>query len=278
MRFPLKLNRQYWRPLLCRILPVANDVTAITRSDVSPRQFGDAVCALKFGATFKTTAQARYPLMIDALRNLSLSPAPVVLDVGASDGSASISTIEQLEYARYYITDLNPLIYWTEQAGEYFFYDPSGLCILVASARFVYYLDTEQALWPLGPIVERKLASAPVFNEHSCHKALLINPAVPVDDTRVFVQKHDMFSAWTGEKPDIVIAANILNQAYFDTDTLKRAIGRQIDALAGQGYLAIVDNRPDERGSLFQFSNGKATLIKSINGGAEAEQQVQALI
>ncbi len=277
MRFPLKLNRQYWRSTLCRILPVANDVTALTRPDVTASQFGNAVCALKFGATFKTTALARYPLMIDALRSLSLSPAPLVLDVGASDGSASISTIEQLEFSRYYITDLNPVVYWTEHAGEYFFYDPSGLCILVATTRFIFYLDTSQALWPLGSLVERKLASAPTFSQGTCHKVLLINPAVPLDNSKVFVQQHDMFNAWLGEKPDIVIAANILNQAYFDPATLKRAIGNLVDALDGQGYLAIVDNRPDERGSLFRFIDGEATLVYSINGGAETERLVQEL-
>lgn len=274
MRFPVKLNRGYWPDFLCKFIPAANDVTGLLNQQSNPVEFGKAVCAIKIGGTFKTTQQARYPLMVSALNNLNLPQPPVVLDIAASDGSASLSTIEQLQFKHYYITDRNPLLYYTHQAATYYFYEPEGNCILVANRKYVFYQDTDQAVWPFGRLANGAIGSAPGFCQSNCSPIRLINPAVPENDEQIVVQQHDMFNPWPGEAPDIIIAANILNRVYFDESTLNRAINVLLENLDGQGYLAISDNRPTEHGSLFFLSHKRLTLIDSINGGADTESLV----
>lgn len=276
MHFPIKLNRGAWPAWLCRFLPTANDITRIVLQPVSPTDFSKGVCALKFGETFKTTQPARYPLMVEALAKHNRHVSPVILDVGASDGSASLATMQQVPFKRYYVTDRNLLVYWTKRDSRYFFYDSAKQCILAASKWLVYYCDTQRAHWPLAILAARTIRAAPIFDPVNFSELALVNPAILQCDKRVIVQQHDLFEHWSGEKPDIIIAANILNRVYFSSDTLQRAIDSLLLALQGNGLLAIVDNRPDEFGSLFSLSDGRLTLLQSINGGCQTENMALA--
>jgi len=271
MRFPVKINRGYWPSQLCKVLPAANDVLQLVFKKHDQAAFSDGVCALKIDGVFKTTKSARYPTMIEALRTLSFSEPPVILDVAASDGSAAVATLENLDYSHYYITDRNIVIYWTASQGMFFFYEPSGNCFMAASKKMVYYADTAGALWPLGQLASHKISKAPKFIKDECDELVLLNPAVNTADTRITVQQHDLFTPWSGKKPSLIIAANILNFNYFDAPTLRRAIKGLVDTLDGDGYLAIVDNRPGEHGSLFSLAGTQLALEKSINGGALTE-------
>jgi len=162
-------------------------------------------------------------------------------------------------------------VYWAASKGCYYFYQPSGQCFLVGTNKFLYYEDTANAVWPLKQVANYKIRNSPVFNKSECEELLLINPLVDTADARISVQQYDLFSSWTGEKPSLVIAANILNFNYFDIPTLRTAIRGLIQCLNGDGYLAIVDNRPDEHGSLFSVSGDQIRLEQSINGGAMTE-------
>ena len=277
MRYPIKINRGFWPTWLCNVLPAANDVTKIILQSEDEAAFSHAVCAFKFGGTFKTTQSARYPELTQVLQTLRFENPPVILDIAASDGSASQSTMEQLSFSKYYITDLNPVIYWTRKNSYYFFYNPTGQCILAANAQLVCYFDTKNAQWPLGNIAAKKIQSAPAFDSEKCKIIELINPAVRAISDRVEVRQHDLFDVWHGDTPQIIIAANILNHVYFDKSTLKNAIKSLLSALDGQGYLAIADNRPDEHCSVFALDRGKVALIDSINGGAATESLVLAV-
>ena len=58
-------------------------------------------------AHFKTTKQSRFPLTIKALQDIDLASDGIILDVGASDGVASLDAIRSLKYSQYFVTDLN---------------------------------------------------------------------------------------------------------------------------------------------------------------------------
>jgi len=113
MRFPVKINRRFWPEYLCKLLPAANDVLQLVLNKDDESAFSRGVCALKIDGVFKTTQSARYPKMVKALQGLSFEEPPIILDVAASDGSAAVSTLENLDYKHYYITDRNPVVYWT---------------------------------------------------------------------------------------------------------------------------------------------------------------------
>lgn len=277
MRFPVKINRKCWPALLSKLLPAANDVLELLSNRNDHAAFSEAMGAIKIDGIFKTTESARYPLMIDTLKNLQFANPPIILDVAASDGSAALSTLQKLNYKRYYITDRNPTIFWTFHKDCYFFYDLAGRVFMAATNKFVYYEDTAGAPWPIEQWANNTIRKAPVFSKNECEKLVLINPAVDTMDDRITVQRHDLFDTWTGEQPELIIAANILNFNYFDKPVLINAIKSLLNTLNGQGYLAVVDNRPDEHGSLFSVTNNKIRLERSINSGAQTESLVLEL-
>jgi hypothetical protein len=102
MRAPIKLNRSFWPKLLCRFLPSAADPRSICRSTISFTEFTQAVSVFKFGTTFKTSQKARFPLTIASLAELKFSSPPVILDVGASDGTTSLDVMQTLTFSDYF--------------------------------------------------------------------------------------------------------------------------------------------------------------------------------
>ena len=270
MRFPLKLNRSGWPRWLAKLAPVANDPRAVCGESVDETGFTEAVSAFKFGTTFKTTRKDRFLLTIRELAKLPFATLPVILDIGASDGSTSLDVMKQVAHAKYYVTDLNIEIRCQADAHAMWFYDEHGGCILRASDRWVAYPDRIGAVFPFGWISRALFARAPDLDPDA-RRVALVRPSVLVREGDVIIRKHDVLQDWSGEKADLIIIANVLNRVYFSDATIGEALGKLKAALTHDGRIAIIDNRPGERSTIFRFPGGEAAVETRINGGTEIE-------
>jgi len=269
MRFPIKLNRAYWPRAGAFGVPSTWDPRDIC-ANVDSATFSRALSKIKFGTTFKTTCKARFPLSIAALSKGDSGASSVILDVGASDGTASLDVIRALDFDRYYVTDLNIDVFVTTSGGVTWFYDAKGRCILAVTDKWIIYNDCEGAIFPFGLMASRLIARAPGFSNHM-RRVVLISPELLSCKSDVRVERYDVMDDWQLEKADIVIAANILNRAYFADSSISLALRHLRDAMKPGGRLAIIDNRPDERSSIFRSVDGMLVVEDRINGGSDIE-------
>jgi hypothetical protein len=273
MRTPLKLNRDRWPRLLTAILPCAADPRLLLRPAAGKADFSDAVSALKFGATCKTTVEARFPLTLQALSRLSFERPPVVLDIGASDGVTSLDVMRALRFERYYVTDKHLEVFSQTHGRRTYFYDSERRCILAASDAWIAYADTAGAIPPCGSIARSIIAAAPVCADDAT-RTILVREELRRPGANVCVQRYDVFEPWTGEKVDLVLAANILHFDYFGPAQLARAITNVLNALRSGGRLAVVRNRTREAASIFRIMSAGTEVEQRINGGSEIEDLV----
>jgi len=274
MRLPLKLNRSYWPKAFTQIIPSVADPRILCKGKVDEKTFSEAIYDLKFRTTFKSTQKARFPLTILELASLSYEQRPVVLDIGASDGITSLDIMQAIPFEKYYVTDLNIELYYQISGNTTWFYDEKGICILMVTDKWVAYPDTVGAIFPFDKIAQIHLARAPKWESDSA-KIFLINPALlNRKSSNVVVEKYDVLEKWPYEKVDLIVAANILNSSYFTTSELKQALTNMVTALEGSGRIAIIDNRPSEKATIFFFKNGAAIVEKRVNGGTDIENLV----
>lgn len=276
MRLPLKLNVRGWPVTAPKVLPVCADPRDLLDDSADGTKFSNAVSTLKFGPTFKTTSSGRFPRTVEKLAQLRFETPPVVLDVGASDGSTSLDVIGAVAFRRYYCTDLNHECRVMRDGAWTYFYSADGEPLLAASSCWVVYGDTESALPFFGAAARRVLARAPQL-EADAQRIALVNPALrQLRDSRVTVQRYSVLDTWTGEPADLVLAANLLNRGYFSDESLVRIVGNLRKALSptNGGWLVLVDNRDIERSSLIEIRGRNVELRERVDAGVEVEDLV----
>jgi hypothetical protein len=98
MRLPIRLNRAGWPASFGRLSVSFDDLRPLTRDlcVLSPAEFSIAVSRLQFGITFKTTRPGHHKQSDRLLLETYYGSKPVILDVGASDGSTSLDLIRAL--------------------------------------------------------------------------------------------------------------------------------------------------------------------------------------
>jgi hypothetical protein len=277
MRASIKLNRKGWPSEAARFLPVADDPRVLVGPGaraLSATAFAQAVSVFKFGTTFKTTNPGRQPIADRLVAERFAGERPVILDIGASDGSTSLDLIRRLGdgFARYYVTDYNIAVQHAVASGATFFRDVGGSVILVVSDHFVAYADTDGALPPLGWASRRAVSRAPTVAHWAEIK--LVQPQLlelQRVDPRIFVERYDMTRPWEGPRPDLVRIANVLNGVYFSDDQIRSVLRIQCARLGEGGLLLLGDNRDaGERLSLLQRRGNSMVLEVAHGGGAEA--------
>ena len=276
MKMPIKLNKTGWPTFVTRWLPATNDPRVLLQPNLDPEAFTLAVCVFKFGSTFKITKRARFPKTVKILANLDFPTPPVILDVGASDGITSLYVMQNLAFKKYFVTDLNPEVHYVSQDGRDYFYAPNGNCILIVSDRLVVYSDYEDSNPLLRKLAERLFLKKPNFDDN-LQQIELINPAVKNSFDDVVVCRHSIFDPWQREKPNLVIAANILNRVYFSDSLLSQAVDNLLTSLADDGVLAVIDSREGkviENSTVFKKSAGRLAVVGCINGGTEIQDLI----
>lgn len=273
MRMPIKLNSTYWGKRLSGIFPSAMDPRALLSEQIGSDAFTSAVSVLKFENTFKTTGLGRFSKTIQELASLKFGAPPVVLDVGASDGSASIDIIRNIEFDKYYLTDLNVAIFCETHNGVTFFYNENSAPILRASDRLIVYFDPAGAFFPFNLILRLFARNVPKLG--GAKKIPLFNPALKAfDNKKISLSKFNMFDQWDGERAYLIIVGNILNECYFSNKEILSVVDNLVSVLNENGRVAIIDNRDSEKSSIFKLMNGVLVLEKSISGGSDIENLI----
>jgi hypothetical protein len=282
MRLPIKLNRAGWPKALGRLSFAFDDPRPLAGSELStlsPRQFSYAISTLQFGVTFKTTRPGRQEYSNRYISDLYRGSRPVVLDVGASDGSTSLDLIKSLDgFERYYVTDLNlSTRCGHDRRGAFYFMDREGKCALRASKRFLVYSEADGAWLPLRILA--KLLTSGARNVDEWDELLLIQPelaGMAEQNPRISIMRYDMFTRWNGQPPDLIKIANLLNSKYFSEAQMKEAVRVQCSNLAPNGRLLLVSEDDDiiERFSVFRKTPDGMIHEYSHHEGAKAAPHV----
>jgi len=273
MRMPIKLNRSYWSKTVTNLLPSSDDPRVLLGGEVSGEQFSRAISAFKFGNTYKTTENFRFPTTVKALASLSYQSPPIVLDVGASDGITSLHVLKNINYDKYYITDLNTEVLYEKQGGRCSFYDKDNNCILIVTKLFSIYSDLKNSIFPFNIIVKHLLSNKTSKN-CKLRKIELINPDVKKTDGDIVIKNYDIFNKWEYGNVDLILAANVLNRCYFSDECIVKAIGNFVKTLNEGGRLVVVDSREVEKSTIFRVVNCRVEVEKDINGGTEIRDLV----
>jgi hypothetical protein len=285
MRLPIRLNRSGWPNFIGGLFlsyddprPLAGDVGALSRE-----AFSVAVSRLQFGITFKTTYADRHKQSNCFLLETYRGSTPVVLDVGASDGTTSLDLIRTLgkSFSRYFVTDLNQVVRCgRDDRGVVYFADQSGKCILRASKRLLVYADATGASMPLRLLSARLLAEFRHVN--AWHDVEVIQPdllRLASVDQRIVIKRYDMFTPWADTKPDVVKIACLLTREYFSDAQIREALRVQCANVAPGGRLLLVSEEDDGRESFSVFRKEAAGMVLEHThaGGAKATAHVLSL-
>ena len=281
MRLPIKLNKAGWPSPFADLFLAFHDPRPLAYKPfaISADQFSASVSSLQFGVTFKTTHPGRHAQSNRFLRETYRGSRPVILDVGASDGSTSLDLIQDLgsNFAYYYVTDLNLSVRCGyDSKGVVYFVDQNGSCILRASERLLVYSDTSRAKLPLRLIARTLLAKC--RNAGGWRNLVLIQPALrrrAKCDPRIIIQRYDIFAPWSGPPPDLVKVANLLNNDYFSDSQIRKALQVQCSNLAPNGRLQLISEDQDiEKFSVFRKTPTGMELEWTHAGGAKASPHV----
>lgn len=283
MRMPIKLNRSGWPNWLTNFVPAMDDPRDLCIYELisNPEEFSKKVSVFKLDSTFKTTNPNRHPLSNNLIYRTFLKSIPVMLDIGASDGSTSIDLIRTLGtgFKKYFVTDLNLTVYFIQTAyGNVYFYNLYKKCFLYVTKYFLIYADTKNAIPIFNYIAESVVKKAPfcnIFQDISLIQPELRNLAKT--DPRIEIKRFNMFEVWDGPKPDLIKVANVLNRSYFSDEEIIKALTNFYLTLRPGGRLLIIDNRNTENASLFVRSEYKFVLESSINNGVEISSLVLSL-
>ena len=282
MKLPIKLNEAGWPPRFSRLSFAFDDPRPLANaefSELSPQNFSRAISTLQFGVTFKTTRPGRHQhsnrFILDRYSGLQ----PLILDVGASDGSTSLDLIHTLgnNFDRFFVTDLNlSTRCGYDRAGVLYFLDHDGKCVLRASKRFLAYSETRGARFPLPWIAKMLVAGSRRVT--GWREVLLVQPELvklAADDPRITIKRYDLFTPWTGPAPNVIKVANLLNGKYFTDEQMAQAVRIQCANLAPDGRLLLVSEDDDiEKFSVFRKDASGMTLEHTHCGGAKAAHVV----
>jgi hypothetical protein len=284
MRLPIKLNRAGWPRGFTRLPFVFDDprpLANVGASSLSSAAFSNAISTLQFGVTFKTTRPGRQAHSNRLIAQLYAGSKPVILDVGASDGSTSLDLIRSLgpNFGGYFVTDLNLCARCGfGRRGTVYFLDRNGTCVLRASWHFLVYADVRGAWHPLACLSHVLLSGSRKVVDW--REVLLVQPeliALARRDSRITIMPYDLFEPWTGRRPDLIKIANLLNSKYFTEAQMAEGLKIQCSNLGINGRLLLVSEDDDmEKFSLFRKTPAGMQLEYTHAGGAKAAPHVRS--
>ncbi len=279
MKRPIRVNRDFLRRAWPNLQRGCPDPRGLLNEEISAKEATEIIAKIKINGVFKTTNFNRYPETTRLLANGRFSAPPVILDVGASDGSTSLSIMEALRFTRYYVTDrhIEARVCLTRKGA--FFCDAENHPFMYANRFLVIYNDVNKAIWPMPAIVRRLFSGFEVPKSENVRAINLMNPALLSrvgDDIRL--HKYDIFEPWRFEKVDLVIAANILNRSYFPDIKLKAALQNLRGALKECGRLAVIENRSTiEQSTIFRLHEGRFIIESEVGRGSDIKPLVTSL-
>ena len=280
MRLPLRPLKGRWPRALERRAGrfFWADPTVVTGAATTPEEFRRSMSAFAVGGTIKITRRNRHPQADRLLLDHVDVTSATILDVGASDGSTSMDLLEILpDFGSYIIADLYLYAGVVRTGRHTYFYAPDGQCFMVVGRRVVAWPSqspTVRALYT--PLLARARRTEP-------GQILLVNPrarARAAEDPRVQFAVHDVFSLWSGPRPDVIKVANLLRRDYFSNDRLETAMAALLASLDNGGHLLLVNNPRIEgvqcEGGLYRRSAGRFETVATTDHVPDVDDLVRA--
>lgn len=278
MQRPIRLNRNFCRRIWPGLQRGCPDPRGLLDADISDGEANEILVRMKIGGVFKTTWSDRFPETTRRLANGALPPAAVIVDVGASDGSTSLSVMQAVRFARYYVTDRHIEAYACTTWKGVFFCDEYSNPFMFANRFLVIYNETSEASRAQSGIVRNLFAGFDMAKCRDVRKVPLMNRALlPKLGDDVRLERYNIFERWPFEKADLVIAANILNRDYFAEDKLTGALRNLRGALKDAGRLALIENRPAEQSNIFRLEDGRFIVEDQVGAGSDVKALVTGL-
>jgi hypothetical protein len=278
MRRPIRLNRNFCRKLWPGMQRGCPDPRGLLDADISDDDANEILVRMKIHGVFKTTWSDRFPQTTHQLADTGLSPKAVIADVGASDGSTSLSVMRAMRFGRYYVTDRYVEAYACTTRKGMFFCDERANPFMFANRFVVIYNEPDEASPSQSGIVKNLFAGFDMTKCKDVRKVPLMNRALlPKLGDDVRLERYDIFEAWPHEKADLVIAANILNRDYFPDSLIADALRNLRAALKENGTLALIENRPAEQSNLFRLEGGRFVVENQVGAGSDIQSLVTGL-
>lgn len=275
----IKLNKEYWQKIIPNLkYGVPNPLNVFSADE---QKFSVAMTGFNFSGVYKTTQAGRHKGTQHFIKEqLDKSGAkPVIIDIGASDGSTSLDFIKLLgdAFSRYYVTDYNIKCTYASHKGYTYFFNQDNECFLAASVKFVFYPANK---WLFNLLFKRtvsKLQASPKTD------LLLINKELQElkqKDNRIEILQHNIFNSWQKGTADIIVIGNLIHRAYFSDEQIAAAITNCYNVLTDGGLLVIIRNALTENGTEIEKSNvyqkdsaaKKINGIFKVNGGVEIDE------
>jgi SAM-dependent methyltransferase len=278
MRRPIRLNRNLLRKLWPRLQRGCPDPRGLLDPGISDGEANEILLRMKIDGVFKPTWSDRFPETTRQLASGGLPPTAVIVDVGASDGSTSLSVMRSVRFARYYVTDRHTEAYACKTWKGTFFCDAHGNPFMFANRLVVIYNETGEASRAQSGVVSRLFAGFDMRKCRDVRKVPLMNRALlPKLNADVRLERYNIFEPWPFEKADLVIAANILNRDYFADSRIAEALRNLRAALKEAGRLAVIENRPAEQSNLFRLEHGRFIEENQVGAGSDVKALVTGL-
>lgn len=267
MLIPVRINSKLIPLGFRKFIPNAPNPLQLLQREITFESFSDCMSVFKFGNVYKSTNKSRYILTAKLLKKYIFEENPNILEIGASDGSASKEFIENLDFKNYYITDLNIVVNYKKTLLGILFYDENDNLLLYANALFVIYPVSIFAFL-------KSMFKGGNLNPNSQIK--LINPYIQNLKRHVSVLKYNMFEHWNQEFVDVIILANILNLTYFSSNEIVIAIKNLKQFCNENALIVIIENRQNEpeKSSVFKLKGNSFELFDRINSGSEIESLI----
>jgi hypothetical protein len=272
----VRLNRGYWHKKIPFFKYLIEDPLQVFSTD--PIEFSKAMSSFKFSGVFKSTKADRHKethkFLIQYLADLNDSP--VILDIGASDGTTSLQLIERLDtvFKEYYVTDYNIKCEYRNTGKFTYFFDKSDHCFLVSSKKYSFFPENKVLFNLLFGKKLSMLRNKPKAELLLCNQYL---KSKAESDEKIKIMSYNIFESWEMERPDIIIIGNLLNPIYFTKDKIYTGLLNCFNAMHEASILAIIRNSsvnmgPERELATFYKKNvaaGKFEQINQINGGIE---------
>lgn len=278
MKRPIRLNRSFCTKVWPGAPRGCPDPRRLLDADISDRDANEILLRMKIHGVFKTTWADRFPATTRLLARQPFDAPPVILDVGASDGSTSLSVMQAVRFARYYVTDQHVQAYACKTRNGMFFCDEESIPFMFANPFFVIYNEAIAAPRAQSGIVRSLFARFDMAKCTDVRKITLMNRALlPKLGAAVRLQRYDIFQPWPFEKANLVIAANILNRDYFSDARLAEALRNLRGAMQPNARLAVIENRPAEQSNLFRLEHGRFLSEGQVGPGSDIKTLVTGL-
>lgn len=283
MRRPVRLNRALWPAVLDRLQRGIPDPRRLLDPDLDAAALTAILQRMKIGTTYKTTQYDRFPATTRLLASLAFAAPPVVLDVGASDGSTALAVMRRLAFSRYYVTDLHIRALAVPTRAGLFLCDGQARPWLYVNRGFVVFNDLGGARWPFRSIARRVFANFGAARWDERRDVFMVNPELAaMRGQRICIERYNVFDAWRHEPADLVVAANLLNRAYFPDARLCAALANLRGALREGGVLAVIENRGGgagdrEQASVFRRAGARFRAEARVGAGSDIHDLVAGL-